>query len=152
MAYADLRSFLRDLDSHGELRHVRAPVDPYLEVTEIVGRVVKDQGPALVFDNPVGSSYPIVINVFGTMRRMAMALGVESLDEIGDRIGELIKPELPQGFGGIKDALGKVASLRGVPPKKVRTAPCQEVVKRGAEVDLYEWPALTTGRRTAGRS
>ena len=150
MAYADLRSFLRDLDSRGELRHVQAPVDPYLEVTEIVGRVVKDQGPALVFDNPVGSSYPIVINVFGTMRRMAMALGVESLDDIGERIGELIKPELPQGFGGIRDALGKVASLRGVPPKKVRTAPCQEVVKRGADVDLFEWPALTTWPEDGG--
>ncbi len=144
MAYDDLRDFLTKLDKAGELRHVAAPVDPYLEVTEIVTRVIKAGGPALVFDSPVGADLPLVINVFGTERRMAMALGVESLDEIGDRIAELIKPELPHGLGGLREAFGKLADLRSLPPKKVRTAPCQEVVKTGGDVDLFEFPALTT--------
>jgi 4-hydroxy-3-polyprenylbenzoate decarboxylase len=144
MGYADLREFLRRLDREGDLRHVSAPVDPYLEVTEIVTRVVREQGPALVFDHVHGSSMPLAINVFGTERRMAAALGVSSLDDIGRRIGELIKPELPHGLGGIKDAVGKVMSLKGVPPKKVKTAPCQEVVVTGDDVDLFAFPALHT--------
>ncbi|MDX6227113.1 MAG: 4-hydroxy-3-polyprenylbenzoate decarboxylase, partial [Frankiales bacterium] len=85
MAYDDLRDFLRTLEKDGDLRRVKAKVDPYLEVTEIVTRVVRDQGPALVFDNVLGSSMPLAINAFGTERRMARALGVESLDEIGER-------------------------------------------------------------------
>jgi 4-hydroxy-3-polyprenylbenzoate decarboxylase len=150
MAYADLPDFLRRLEREGELRRVRAEVDPHLEVTEIVTRVVRAGGPALLFENVKGAAMPLAINVFGTERRMAMALGVERLDDIGDRIGELIRPELPHGFGGIKDALGKVASLRGVPPKKVRTAPCQEVVRAGDDVDLTILPALTTWPGDAG--
>ncbi len=142
MAYDDLRDFLRRLERAGELRHVSVPVDPHLEVTEIVTRVVRQQGPALVFDAPIGASMPLAINLFGTERRMAMALGVDSLDEIGHRIGALIEPALPHGIGGLKDAIGKLASLRGVPPKMVTTAPCQEVVRTGADVDLFELPAL----------
>jgi 4-hydroxy-3-polyprenylbenzoate decarboxylase len=144
MGYADLREFLRRLDREGDLRHVGAPVDPYLEVTEIVTRVVREQGPALVFDQVAGSSMPLAINVFGTERRMSAALGVSTLDDIGRRIGELIRPELPHGIGGLKDAVGKVLSLKGVPPKKVKTAPCQEVVLSGGEVDLFAFPALHT--------
>ena len=144
MAYADLRDFLRHLERAGELRHVRAPVDPHLEITEIVTRVVRAGGPALVFDDVVGASMPLAINVFGTERRMAMALGVDSLDEIGGRIAALIAPEVPQGLGGVREALGKLASLRGVPPKKVTTAPCQDVVVRGDAVNLLEIPALHT--------
>jgi 4-hydroxy-3-polyprenylbenzoate decarboxylase len=144
VAYADLRDFLARLDKAGELRHVAAKVDPHLEVTEIVTRVVRERGPALVFDDVLGSAMPLAINVFGTQRRMAMALGVDSLDEIGHRIGELVKPELPHGFSGMRESLGKLLSLRSVPPKKVKTAPCQDVVRMGDRVDLYELPALHT--------
>ena len=150
MAYADLPDFLRRLERAGELRHVSAPVDPHLEITEIVTRVIRERGPALIFDNPVGGSMPLAINVFGTEKRMAMALGVDSLDDIGQRLGELLKPELPHGIGGLRDAFGKLASLRAVPPKKVRTAPCQEVVRTGDDVDLFELPALTTWPGDAG--
>ncbi len=142
MAYADLREFLRRLDREGELRHVKAPVDPHLEVTEIVTRVIAANGPALVFDNVLGSAMPLAINVFGTERRMAMALGVDDLDEVGRRIAELVKPELPHGLGGLRDTFGKLKSLKAVPPKKVKSAPCQEVVRRGDQVDLFELPAL----------
>jgi 4-hydroxy-3-polyprenylbenzoate decarboxylase len=144
VAYADLRDFLARLDKAGELRHVAAKVDPYLEVTEIVQRVTRAGGPALLFDDVLGSAMPLAINVFGTQRRMAMALGVDSLDEIGNRIGDLLKPELPHGFAGMRESVGKLLSLKSVPPKKVRTAPCQEVVRTGDEVDLYALPALHT--------
>ena len=102
--HADLREFLARLEKDGELKRVSAPVDPRLEVTEIVNRVIQAGGPALVFDNVAGSAMPLAINVFGTESRMARALGAESLDEIGDRIGELLKPEIPTGFGGIREA------------------------------------------------
>ncbi len=142
MAYADLREFLRRLEREGELRHVKAPVDPHLEITEIVTRVVRQGGPALVFDNVLGSAMPLAINVFGTERRMALALGVRDLDEIGHRIAELVKPELPHGLRGLRGAFGKLRSLKSVPPKKVKTAPCQEMVRKGDQVDLFEFPAL----------
>jgi 4-hydroxy-3-polyprenylbenzoate decarboxylase len=140
--YADLRDYLTRLRRTGELTTVRAPVDPYLEVTEIVQRVLREGGPALLFERPTSGDMPLLINTFSTRERVAAALGVDRLDEIGDRIGALLKPELPQGWSGFKDALGKIAQLRAVPPKKVRTAPCQEVVLRGAEVDLNRLPAV----------
>jgi 4-hydroxy-3-polyprenylbenzoate decarboxylase len=149
-SYADLRDLLDRFEREGELRRVKAPVDPYLEVTEVVTRVVRSRGPALLFENVVGSAMPLAINVFGTERRMATALGVESLDDIGRRIGELLKPELPVGFGGVREALGKLASLRAVPPKTVRTAPCQARVLRGNRVDLDLLPGITAWPGDAG--
>ncbi|HEX8001397.1 MAG TPA: menaquinone biosynthesis decarboxylase [Mycobacteriales bacterium] len=141
---SDLNEFLRRLDKAGDLTRVTAPVDPHLEVTEIVQRVTRAGGPALLFENVTGSSIPLAINVFGTERRMAAALGVERLDDIGNRIRDLVRPELPVGLSGLKESVGKLLSLRSVPPKKVKTAPCQEVVRKGAEVDLFELPALHT--------
>lgn len=150
MGHTDLPRFLSALERDGALRRVRARVDPYLEVTEIVTRVVREQGPALLFEDVAGSSMPLAINVFGTEARMARALGVARLDEIGERIGELLRPELPHGLGGLRDTLGKLAGLRAVPPKKVATAPCQDVVRRGGEVDLFELPALHAWPGDAG--
>ena len=136
VAFSDLQEFVSALERDRDLRRVRARVDPHLEVTGIVQRVVADGGPALLFENPSRGRMPLLINVFGTPRRMARALGVADLDEIGDRIADLLKPELPRGVGGLKDALGKAAQLRSVPPRKVKGAPCQEVVLRGDDVDL----------------
>ncbi len=143
MAYADLREFLARLDGAGELHTVRAPVDPYLEVAEIVHRVVRAGGPGLLFTRPSAGSMPLAVNLFGTQRRMAMALGVDRLDEHGERIAALLRPELPIGLGGLREALGRLAGLRGVPPRRVRTAPCQQVVLRDDEVDLDLLPGLT---------
>jgi 4-hydroxy-3-polyprenylbenzoate decarboxylase len=150
MAWADLRAFLSDLEKHGELRRVSAPVDPRLEVTEIVQRVVRAGGPALLFENPVGSDMPLAINVFGTEQRMARALGVERLDDLGERIAEMVRPELPHGFSGMRDALGKAARLTNMPPKKVRTAPCQDLVYKGDEVDLTRLPGVTSWPQDGG--
>jgi 4-hydroxy-3-polyprenylbenzoate decarboxylase len=140
--YTDLKEFIAALAAAGELRRVTVPVDPTLEISEIVTRTVRARGPALLFEKPTRGEMPVAINLFGTNRRMAMALGVGDVDEIGARIGELVKPELPVGWAGIRDGLGKLLQLKSVPPKKVRTAPCQETVYKGHEVDLGRLPGL----------
>jgi 4-hydroxy-3-polyprenylbenzoate decarboxylase len=142
VGYPDLQGFLAALERDGDLARVSAPVDPHLEVTGIVQRVVREQGPALLFEHPTRGAMPLAMNVFGTARRMARALGVEHLDEIGQRIAELLRPELPHGVGGLRDALGKVAQLRAAPPRHVKVAPCQEVVVKGADVDLSVLPGV----------
>ena len=140
--YTDLKDFLAALERAGELRRVSAPVDPTLEISEIVTRTVRAGGPALLFERPTRGEMPVAINLFGTEKRMAMALGVEHLDEIGERIGDMLKPELPQGLSGMMGGLGKVMQLKSMPPKKVKTAPCQQVVYRGDDVDLNRLPGL----------
>src|SRR5689334_2313162 len=140
--YEDLKGFLAALDRAGELRRVSAPVDPMLEISEIVTRTVRAGGPALLFEKPTRGEMPVAINLFGTHRRMTLALGVEHVDEIGQRIGELIRPELPVGWSGIREGLGKLIQLKSAPPKRVKTAPCQEVVYD--TVDLDRLPGLRT--------
>jgi 4-hydroxy-3-polyprenylbenzoate decarboxylase len=142
VAYSDLNDLVRDLERSGELIRVKAPVDPHLEVTGIVQKVLRDKGPALLLENPTRGSMPLLVNLFGTTERMCRALGVESFDEIGARIGDLLKPELPHGIGGFREALGKVAQLRAAPPKQVKSAACQDVVLRGDEVDLDRLPGI----------
>src|SRR5256886_13341025 len=140
--YPDLKAFLAALERAGELRRVPVPVDPTLEISEITTRTVRARGPALLFEKPTRGELPVAINLFGTHRRMAMALGVGDVNEIGARIGELIRPELPVGWSGIREGLGKLMQLKSVPPKKVRSAPCQEVVYD--TVDLNRLPGLQT--------
>ncbi len=152
MAYDDLRSFLRALDREGDLKRIKAEVDPHLEVGEIVDRVQKAGGPALLFENVKGSSMPLAMNVYGTDRRLLKALGLTSYDEISEKIGGLLKPELPHGFVGVREAFGKLANMAHVPPKKVKgdSAPVQEVVLQGDEVDLERLPALFTWPQDGG--
>jgi 4-hydroxy-3-polyprenylbenzoate decarboxylase len=145
-----LPDFLDRLERDGELVRIKAPVDPHLEVTEIVDRVVRAQGPALLFENVKGSKLPLAMNVFGTEARMAKALGVKSLDDVGTRLSELLKPELPHGITGFKDALGKLGQLRAAPPKNVRKGSCQDVVVKGDKVDLNALPALHTWPQDGG--
>src|SRR5215203_1626741 len=144
MAYDDLRSLLRSLERDQDLKRIKAEVDPHLEVGEIVDRVQKSGGPALLFENVKGSSMPLAMNVYGTDRRLLKALGLGSYDEISERLGGLLKPELPQGFVGMREAFGKLGSMAHVPPKKVKDGPVQEVVLHGDEVDLDALPALFT--------
>ncbi|MDP9094074.1 MAG: menaquinone biosynthesis decarboxylase [Actinomycetota bacterium] len=150
MGYADLQEFLAALERDGDLARVSAPVDPRLEVTGIVQRVVRERGPALLFENPTRGSLPLAMNVFGTERRMAKALGVGELREISERIGALLKPEMPHGVGGLRDALGKVVQLRSVPPRRVKVAPCQEIVTRGEDVDLNILPGVKSWPEDGG--
>lgn len=143
MKYRDLRDFIRHLEEAGELKRVTAEVDPYLEITEICDRVLRAGGPALLFENVKGSDMPVLANLFGTPRRVAMGMGrddVSALREIGELLAWLRSPEPPTG---IKDAWSKLPLLKKVMsmgPKKVRRAPCQEVVLEGDEVDLDRLP------------
>ncbi|TWJ12166.1 4-hydroxy-3-polyprenylbenzoate decarboxylase [Stackebrandtia albiflava] len=142
--YADLGEFITALERDGDLKRVTAPVDPTLELSEITQRVVRAKGPALLFEKPTRGDMPVAINLFGTPERTAKAFGVRDLDEIGARIGELVKLELPVGFGGIREGIGKLLQLKSVPPKKVKSAPCQQVVYKGDKVDLNRLPGLQT--------
>src|SRR5688572_16602555 len=148
--YQDLQEFLAALERAGELHRVTAPVDPTLEISEIVTRTVRAKGPALLFERPTRGEMPVAMNIFGSLKRMSMALGVKHPDEIGARIGDLVKPELPQGFGGMMDGLGKLMQLKSLPPKKVKHGPAQEVVRKGSEVDLNLLPGLVTWPEDGG--
>ena len=154
MKYADLRDFVAKLEVRGELRRIRAPVSPTLEMTEICDRTLRAGGPALLFEHPTAGSMPVLANLFGTPERVAYGMGAEdvaALREIGELLASLKEPEPPKG---LKDALGKVAMLKSalwdMLPRTVRSAPCQEVVREGAGVDLGALPIQTCWPGDAG--
>src|SRR5437588_4674344 len=133
---ADLRAWIALLEREGELVRVGAEVDPDLEVTEIVDRTVKSGGPALLFERPKGSRHRLLINQFGTERRMCLAFGARSLDEVAKRLESVIEMQPPQGLVEKVKGLAKLKSIADSLPKSVRSGPCQEVVLQGEEVDL----------------
>jgi len=129
MAFRDLREFLSALEARGELKKIQAPVSADLEAAEIADRAVKSGGPALLFENVKGHDVPLAMNLFGTMGRMCLALGVSSLDEIGARMVEVIEPEIPSNLIEKLKLLPKLARLADFIPKTVSSGPCQEVVE-----------------------
>ncbi len=143
MKYKDLRDFIAQLERLGELKHVTAPVSTHLEMTEIADRVLRAQGPALLFENVSGHKMPVLANLFGTPRRVALGMGEEdtgALREVGKLLAYLKEPEPPKG---LKDAWEKWPILKQVmtmSPKVVTSAPCQEVVWEGDDVDLGKLP------------
>ena len=148
MKYKDLRDFIAQLEKIGELKRVTAPVSTHLEMTEICDRVLRAQGPAILFENVVGpdmqkSAMPVLANLFGTPRRVALGMGEENseaLREVGKLLAYLKEPEPPKG---LKDAWEKWPVLKQVltmSPKVLSSAPCQDVVWEGAEVDLAKLP------------
>jgi 4-hydroxy-3-polyprenylbenzoate decarboxylase len=132
----DLRDWIRLLEREGELVRVSAEVDPDLEITEIVDRTVKSGGPALLFERPKGSSHPLLINQFGTERRMCLAFGVERLDEVGRRLEEVLELQPPQGLVDKVRGLKKLKSIADSMPKTVSRGACQEIVLTGDDVNL----------------
>ncbi|TML83021.1 MAG: hypothetical protein E6G08_20950 [Actinobacteria bacterium] len=138
----DLREWIALLEREGELVRISAEVDPHLEITEITDRVVKSGGPALLFENPK-SSYPLLINQFGTERRMCLALGVDSLDDAGKRVGDVLEMQPPQGIAEKVRGLKKLKSIADSQPKRVRSGPSQEIVLTADEVDLNALPIQT---------
>ena len=150
MKYNDLRDFLRQLETRGELARIAAPVSPVLEMTEIADRVLRAQGPALLFERPEHAgqrhAMPVLANLFGTPRRVALGMGedgTEALREIGKLLAYLKEPEPPKG---LKDAWDKLPVLRQVlnmAPREVSSAPCQQIVWEGADVDLARLPVQT---------
>ena len=143
--YRNLQEFIQALDEAGELKRVTTEVDPHLEVTEIADRVMKQPkgGAALLFENVKGSEFPLGINLFGSDRRMGMALGVESLDEIGDRLSEMLKLEVPDSLMGKLAMLPMLKEMASFPPRGVRSGACQEVVLQGDDIDLSALPVIT---------
>jgi 4-hydroxy-3-polyprenylbenzoate decarboxylase len=140
---SDLRDWIRLLEREGELVRVEAEVNPHLEITEITDRTVKAGGPALLFEHPKGSAHPLLINQFGTERRMCLAFGVASLDELGERVGGVLEMQPPQGLVEKVKGLAKLKSIADSLPKSVRSGPAQEIVLEGDEVDLGRLPVQT---------
>ena len=153
MKYKDLRDFISFLESRGELKRITAPVSCELEIAEVCDRVVKRGGPALLFENVEGYDIPVLINMFGTERRMAWALGVESLDDLVEQVHRLLglMQGPPQGVMEKVRTLGQLVRMASFQPKTVRSAPCQEVVITGEDVDLNKYPILKCWPMDGGR-
>jgi len=150
MKYKDLRDFLTQLEAAGELKRIAAEVDPKLEMTEICDRVLKAEGPALLFEKPKGHTMPVLGNLFGTVRRVAQGMGVaagadpvKALREIGELLATLKAPEPPRGLKDAWDKIPLLKQLITMSPRVVDRAPCQETVWEGAEVDLGRLPIQT---------
>jgi len=146
MKYRDLRDFIDQLESKGLLKRISQPVDANLEMTEICDRTLRRGGPALLFENVIGSDTPVLGNLFGTTERVAMGMGQSdliALRELGELLAYLREPSPPEG---LKDAMSKLPLLKKImsmAPKNVRKAPCQEVVLEDDEIDLYKLPIQT---------
>ena len=146
MHYSDLRDFIAQLEKQGELKRVTTEVSPHLEMTEICHRVLKAQGPALLFEKPKGHGIPVLGNLFGTAKRVAMGMGqesVEALREVGKLLAYLKEPEPPKGLRDAWDKLPVLKQVLNMAPKVVSGAPCQEVVWEGKDVDLSRLPVQT---------
>lgn len=146
MSFKDLRDFIAHLEQQGKLKRISHPVDPNYEMTEISDRTLRAGGPALLFENPIGYNMPVLTNLFGTPERVAIGMGrsdVKELREVGKLLAYLKEPEPPRGF---KDALEKIPVFKQVlnmPAKRLRKAPCQEVIWQGDDVDLDKIPVMS---------
>jgi 4-hydroxy-3-polyprenylbenzoate decarboxylase len=146
MQYKDLRDFISQLETQGELRRVDVPVSPKLEMTEICDRVLKAGGPAILFENVPGHTMPVLGNLFGTPRRVALGMGQEdvtALRDVGKLLAFLKEPEPPKSLRDAWDKWPKFKKILDMAPKTVSRAPCQEVVLEGDEVDLSKLPIQT---------
>jgi 4-hydroxy-3-polyprenylbenzoate decarboxylase len=150
MAYKDQQEFIGRLEQAGELRRIGRRISPQLEITEVATRVMHAGGPALLFENVEGSELPVSINLMGTKRRMAMALGVEDLEEVAQRISSLISTKVPESLLGKLALLPKLRELAAYPPRSVKSGPVHEIVQRGSEVDLGGLPVLTCWPQDGG--
>ncbi len=153
MKYRDLRDFINQLEKQGELKRVQLEVDPYLEMTEICDRTLKQAGPALLFENTKGANIPVLGNLFGTPRRVAMGMGAESVTElrgIGELLAYLKEPEPPKGMKDAWEKLPVFKQVLNMAPKVVTSPPCQEVIRQGDEIDLSDFPIQTCWPEDAG--
>src|SRR5918995_3424884 len=139
----DLRDWIARLEREGELVHIGAEVDPELEITEINDRTVKAGGPALLFENVKGSAHPLLINQFGTERRMCMAFDAPSLDSVASKLSDVLEMQPPQGIIDKVKGLQKLKSIADSRPKTVRRGACQEVVLEGNDASLDLLPIQT---------
>jgi len=143
VAYRDLRDFISQLEQAGELRRIAEPVSPHLEMTALCDRVLRAGGPALLFEKPTGHTMPVLGNLFGTPARVARAMGVADLRELrlfGEALASLKEPEPPRGFREMLGMRSLLKTLWNMAPKEVSSAPCQELVWEGKDVDLARLP------------
>ena len=153
MKYRDLRDFLHQLEAIGELRRIVQPVSARLEMTALADRVLRAGGPAMLVEHPVGYKIPALINLFGTPKRVALAMGAESLEglrDVGRVLASLKEPEPPRGLKDAGRLLQMAKALWSMKPATVRGAPCQEVRIEGDEVDLTRLPVQTCWPGDAG--
>jgi 4-hydroxy-3-polyprenylbenzoate decarboxylase len=158
VGYADLREFIKRLDKEGELRRVKAEVDPVLEIVEVVQRAQAQPGPkgkpgglALLFERPKGSRYPLLINAFGSERRMELAFEVDKLDDVAARIRGFMDMQTPQGLFDKMKMLPKLMELGSFFPKTVKDGPCKEIIRKGSDVNLFDFPILKCWPQDGGR-
>src|SRR5690349_11844589 len=138
------------LEREGELKRVSAEVDPHLEITEIVDRTVKAGGPALLFEHVKGSRHPLLINQFGTERRMCLAFDAPTLDAVGERIGDVLELQPPQGLVEKVRGLQKLKSIADSRPRTGRRGAVQEIVLTGDDASLDALPIQTCWPGDAG--
>ena len=150
MAYRDLREFIKRLEREGELVRIGAEVDPVLEITEITDRVTKAGGPALLFEKPKGSRHPLLINMLGSARRVNLALEVNQVEEVADRIRGYLDMKSPQGILDKLKMLPKLAEIGAFFPKTVKSGPCKEVIRKDG-FSLDEFPILKCWPQDGGR-
>ncbi|MHB1232140.1 MAG: 4-hydroxy-3-polyprenylbenzoate decarboxylase [Burkholderiales bacterium] len=146
MKYTDLRDFIAQLEAQGELKRVAVAVNPHLEMTEVCDRVLRAGGPAILFEKPTGHTIPVLGNLFGTPRRVAMGMGeddVAALREVGKLLAFLKEPDPPKGLKDAWDKLPLYKQVLNMAPKEVSRAPCQDIVWEGDEVDLGRLPIQT---------
>ena len=153
MHYTDLRDFMAQLERQGELKRIAAEVSPRLEMTEICDRVLRQGGPALLFERPAGHSMPVLGNLFGTVRRVCLAMGVEdtaALRELGKLLAYLREPDPPKGLRDAWEKLPLLKQVLNMQPKELSSGACQEVVWEGKDVDLSKLPVQTCWPDDAG--
>ncbi len=154
MRYQDLRDFIAQLEQLGELKRVAVEVDPRLEMTEICDRVLRAGGPAILFEKPKGHAMPVLANLFGTPRRVALGMGADSvgaLRDIGKLLAFLKEPEPPKGFKDVLERWIPIGrQVMHMAPKEVSGASCQQVVWEGQDVDLARLPVQTCWPGDAG--
>ncbi|HXV08984.1 MAG TPA: 4-hydroxy-3-polyprenylbenzoate decarboxylase [Burkholderiales bacterium] len=153
MRYHDLRDFLAQLEKQGELKRIAVEVSPRLEMTEICDRVLKQGGPALLFEKPAGHTMPVLGNLFGTPKRVALGMGEDSVDalrEVGKLLAYLKEPDPPQGLKDAWDKLPVLKKVLDMAPRSRSSAPCQETVWEGRDVDLGRLPIQTCWPGDAG--
>ena len=146
MLFKDLRHFIDLLEKKGELKRIKIEVDPYLEITEISDRVLRHGGPALLFENVKGSSLPLLANLFGNTRRIALAMGQEDLEglrDVGKLLAFLKEPTPPSGWKDLWQSLPSYKSVLNIAPNVKKTAACQEIIIEESDVDLSKFPIQT---------
>ena len=150
IAYQDLQEFIRILEGKGMLKRIKVEVDPVLEITEITDRISKKLGPALLFEKVKGSKFPLLINAFGSLERMKLALEREDLSQIGQEVVSLLQQDFPVSFWGKLKTIPQLGKLTSFLPKKVKTGPCKEIIEKD-NPSLENLPILKCWPEDGGR-